>query len=116
MRMVPMMVQLFDMDGAPLAGAVVQVIEPGESEAHGHAFVDPRSDGSGLWSSDPATRFDTLLSRAKADEGGRCIVHGLDGREDLVLLVRRGDGVLLRETGVAFGREHGTREIRLRAK
>ncbi|MEZ6037176.1 MAG: carboxypeptidase-like regulatory domain-containing protein [Planctomycetota bacterium] len=112
-QLVPMLVQVVGAGGDPLADCVVQVIEPGD-EWPLPTLIDPRAGSAPMFAAKD-TR-DMLLHRAVTDGGGQCIVYGVDGRDDLVLHVRRGDAVEERVRGVAFGREHGTRKIRLYAK
>jgi hypothetical protein len=57
--------------------------------------------------------FDTKLSSARTDGGGQCVVYGLDGRDDLILGLRRGDEPLQRIADVAFGQAHKLRQVRI---
>ncbi|MEZ6037175.1 MAG: hypothetical protein R3F29_06820 [Planctomycetota bacterium] len=114
-RMVPMMVQVLDDKGSPLAKVTVGVLEPGTQSEH-RAYNDPRDDNLSVFSSDPTARFDELLHQAVTDEGGQCIVYGLDGRSDLVLIVRQGGDERARVTDVSFGKQHASRQIQLEAK
>ncbi|HEX5052704.1 MAG TPA: hypothetical protein VFZ65_13085 [Planctomycetota bacterium] len=54
--------------------------------------------------------------RAATDEGGQCIVYGLGGRDDLVLVVRKDTEVLQRVAGVSFGPGSGSRQVVLDEK
>lgn len=65
------------------------------------------------FSSDPDVTFDTKISGARTDGGGQCVVYGLDGRDDLVLGLRRGDDKRQRIVDVAFGQTHKWRQVRL---
>ena len=103
-RLQPMMVQVLDKNGAPVANANVFVIELGNYPIHDEqSFDDPRNLDVGSLSSNPATTFDTLVHRTVTDGGGQCIAYGIGGRKDLVIGVRVGDGKLHRDTKVAFG-------------
>ncbi|MCB9876304.1 MAG: hypothetical protein H6835_01770 [Planctomycetes bacterium] len=114
-RMVPMMVQVLDDKGLPLAKATVGVLEQGNRDEH-RSYNDPRSDSLSIFSSDLTARFDELLHQAVTDEGGQCIVYGLDGRSDLVLIVRQDRDERARVTDVSFGKQHASRQIQLEAK
>lgn len=114
-RMVPMMVQVLDASGLPVAHATVMVIDPGNQRNLGDTFSDPRN-GRVISANDPTARFDELLHHGTTDAGGQCIVYGLDHREDLKLVVRVGDVVRARVDKVSFGKKHGSRQIQIDPK
>jgi len=117
-RLVPMMVQVLDADGAPKARAIVKVIVPGNYEPiRGPVPVNnPRGDGMNAFSSNPNQTFDTEIYRATTDEGGQCIVYGISGREDLVLGVPLDLRNMHREAEIAFGPNGNGHTIKLPKK
>lgn len=111
-RLVPMIVQVLDPQGMPVQNAKVAVIQRGNRGrrlpmVNAHA-VNPRAVQLRAYSSNPQVQFETEVFLARTDAGGQCIVHGISGREDLLLSVRIDGDEVHRESGVAFGPQaHG---------
>lgn len=74
-RMKPMQVDVVDDDGAPVAGITVEVVVPGNFRKP-EVVNDERAETLRALSSDPATRFASIVYRTKTDAGGRCVVFG----------------------------------------
>lgn len=111
-RLTPLMVQVLDADGAPLAGVTVKVVEPGTIDRP-HGPNNPRMDTMQAFSTDPASRHDSVVHTARTDEGGQCIARGLEDRRDLRLVVYQNGKEVLRVDEVAFGSGAGGRTLQL---
>ena len=87
-RMKPMQVDVVDDDGAPVPGITVEVVVPGNFRKP-DVVNDERAETLRALSSDPATRFASIVYRAKTDGGGRCVVFGPPGEPRLRLRLWR---------------------------
>ncbi len=114
-RLVPMMVQVLDPQGMPASRVDVLVIVAGNWQGEGEhkPLNNPRSENLGASSSGPTVTFDTQIYQATTDEGGQCIVYGIDGRDDLILGLRGDRRRIQRVSRIAFGKDCRWREVRL---
>ncbi len=90
----------------------MQVIDPGGVVVRIDSHVaDHRNDVTMRWSNPRARMPATILSAARTNPGGHCIVHGVPGDGNLMIRVSIGRRHLYLERNVEFGEDHRSRKI-----